>query len=257
MKKTVVLGLTLLALLPALVSARSDTEVDLSELIKTLETPFKVDAVRKKKPGQSAIIDFRADFLQESLIASLDRAQRGKGEVSVKFDRTESEGVPRTRFRWEYREPNNQEIVSNGKTMWVYLPENSQVIISDLDFSSPSRPNDPVTFLTGLGNLSRDFIISRASPAQDAEENYILELEPRRPSPMIQRMLIVVDRNAVRQAGADSRPVFPMLSTTVYDPNGNSTSIEFKNVRVNIGLPDSFFQFTPPDGVEVLRSADF
>jgi outer membrane lipoprotein carrier protein len=159
-------------------------------------------------------------------------------------------------FRWEYQEPNHQEIVSDGKTMWVYLPENSQVIISDIDFSSPSSPSDPMAFLTGLGNLSRDFLITWASPDRDAGGNYVLELQPRRPSPMIQRMLVVVNRDAVLQTGAVSPPVFPMLSTTVVDPNGNSTAIEFRDVRVNRGLADSFFRFSPPEGVEVLRPTD-
>lgn len=261
MKKTALFGLILLFLLPSPVLARTEVQVGLSDVIKALENPFKVDAVRQRGTSQSAIVDFEADFFQESLIASLDRVQRGRGRVSVKFDRNLTDRVPLTMFRWEYEQPTNQEIVSDGKTMWVYLPENRQVILTDIEFSSRSRPSDPVTFLTGLGNLSRDFLITWASPNQDVEGNYVLELRPRRPSAMIQRMLIVVDRDAVLQADADFRPslrsatgdIFPILSTTVYDPNGNSTIIEFSDVRVNRGLPDSFFQFILPAGVEVLR----
>jgi outer membrane lipoprotein carrier protein len=248
-------GLILLFLLPAPVLALTEKTVELSYVIKSLEAPFKVDTVRKEG-GQSVIVDFQADFFQESLIASLDRVQRGKGSVSVKFDRAKTKRASQTMFRWEYQEPNHQEIVSDGKTMWVYLPENSQVIISDIDFSSPSSPSDPMTFLTGLGKLSRDFLITWASPDRDAGGNYVLELQPRRPSPMIQRMLVVVNRDAVLQTGAVSPPVFPMLSTTVVDPNGNSTAIEFRDVRVNRGLADSFFRFSPPEGVEVLRPTD-
>jgi outer membrane lipoprotein carrier protein len=256
MKKTAVIGLILLFLLPAPVLARSGAAVDLSGVVEALENPFKAKADREKESSLSAISDFQSDFLQESLIASLDRAQQGKGKVSVKFTPDESGHVPLTMFRWEYEQPARQEIVSDGKTMWVYLPENNQVILSEIDFSSPSRPNDPVTFLTGLGNLSRDFLIDWASPDRDAQGNYILELRPRQPSPMIRSMLVVVDRDAVRGADAGSRPVFPMLSTTVYDPNDNRTTIEFRDVRVNRGLPDSFFRFIPPEGVEVLRPGE-
>jgi outer membrane lipoprotein carrier protein len=255
MKKTAVFGLILLFLLPAPVLARTGAAVDLSDVIKTLETPFKVDAVRESKGGKSAIADFQADFLQESLIASLDRAQRGKGTVSVKFPGNRAD-VQLTMFRWEYEQPAPQEIVSDGKTMWVYLPENGQVIISDIESSDRSGSSDPVAFLTGLGNLSRDFLIDWASPDKDAEGNYVLEMRPRQPSAMIQRMRIVVDRGAVLRKDAGSRPVFPMLSTTVYDPNENRTTIEFRNVRVNRGLPDSFFRFIPPEGVEVLRPGE-
>jgi outer membrane lipoprotein carrier protein len=47
--------------------------------------------------------------------------------------------------------------------------------------------------------------------------------------------------------------VFPILSTTVFDPNGNSTTIEFGDVKVNRGVPAGQFQFILPAGVEVVR----
>jgi len=241
--------LILLLLLCAPVLARSEAEVDLSEVTRALEAPFKAEAARKG----AAIRDFQADFLQESLIASLDRTQRGKGTVSVKFNREGADHPPLTMFRWEYQEPNRQVIVSDGKTMWVYLPENGQVIISEVDSSALSGSDNPMTFLTGLGNLSRDFLITWGSPKADAEGNYVLELQPRRPSPMIQRMVIVVDRHAVARRGTGSPPLFPMRSATVVDPSGNSTAIEFRDARVNLHPPDSLFTFVPPEGVEVLR----
>jgi outer membrane lipoprotein carrier protein len=46
---------------------------------------------------------------------------------------------------------------------------------------------------------------------------------------------------------------FPILSTTVYDPNGNSTTIEFSNLRVNFGISDMSFNFIMPAGVQVVR----
>jgi outer membrane lipoprotein carrier protein len=217
----------------------------LGQVIQALESPFKHNA-----DARIAINDFEADFFQQSLIASLDRLQRGRGRVAIKFERSRPDRVPLAMFRWEYEQPTQQEIVSDGRTMWVYLPENRQVILSEIEITAEARPDDPMTFLTGLGNLSRDFQISWASPNQDERGNFVLELRPRRPSPMIQRMLVVVDGEAVRASG---QRLFPILSTTVYDPGGNSTLIEFSNIRVNRGLPTQHFQFIIPGGVEVLR----
>ncbi len=259
------LFLLLLGLLPALAAnAAPKTEVGLPDVIRALETPFQSDAVRERGTPTSAIVDFEAEFFQESRIASLDRVQRGRGQVWFKFDRQLSERVPQARFRWEYREPTAQEIVSDGKTLWVYLPENSQVIESDIEFATREAPDNPVTFLTGLGNLSRDFTIRWASPNRDAAGNYVLELQPRRPSQLISKLQIVVDRDAVLKFDAKLRPepraatgdVFPILSSMVVDPNGNSTIIEFSGIRVNRGLSDSFFQFIRPAGVEVVRPAE-
>lgn len=249
MKRIALLTLALLAFLPAPQPATAGETVELGDVVKALEDPFKTTA---KAPA--AIVDFQADFVQESHIASLDRLQQGRGRVAVKFDRSRAERVALTRFRWEYDQPTPQEIVSNGHTIWVYLPESQQVIQTDIDLSAETRPDDPLTFLTALGNLSRDFRISWAEPSQDAKGNYVLELRPRHPSAMIQRLLVVVRRDAVdatRRGKTGS--IFPILSTTVFDPSENRTHIEFSNVRVNRGVPDTLFDFTPPAGVEVVR----
>ncbi len=255
MRKVATAALALLLMASPLWAAPPRETIGLREVVQALESPFRSDAEMARGTAGSAIVDFEADFFQEARIASLDRTQRGSGRVWVKFDRVRSDRVPRTMFRWEYSQPTRQEFVSDGRTLWVYLPENNQVIQSDVEFSTEARANDPMTFLTGLGNLSRDFLITWASPNQDVQGNYVLDLRPRRGSPMIQRLLIVVDREAVLELSrrATTGDLFPILSSTVYDPSGNSTTIEFSNVRVNRGMTGSFFQFMIPAGVEVVR----
>ena len=260
----------------------------LGDVISALETPFQTQTDEKLR-----IYDYSADFFQESKIASLDRLQRASGEVEVAFDYQRTDTVPRVKFRWQYEQPTTQEIVSDAKTLWVYLPENNQVIQSDIEMVNRSRQNDPMTFLTGLGNLSRDFSIRWAVPNNDVEGNHVLELTPKRVSSLINKLIIVVDRYAVEaylnpdqdedQAASSAQsappvptpptstmfggrsnglfagegglrgPWFPILSTTVYDPNGNSTTIEFRDLRVNFGISDMTFNFMMPAGVQVFR----
>jgi outer membrane lipoprotein carrier protein len=248
---TFCLGLTVIA-----PSARA---IDLSDIVNTLETPFQAETA-----AEDRILDYSADFSQESKIASLDRLQRANGRVEVAFDYhagQTKQTVQTVRFRWQYDSPTTQEIVSDGETMWVYLPENNQVIQSNVEQIKKADQNDPMAFLTGLGNLSRDFSINWAMPNQDGEGNYRLEMIPRHTSSLIRNMVIVVDSYAVtsfryRDREEDQVPGglrFPILSTTVYDPNGNSTVIKFSNLRVNLGLPDASFEFMVPDGVQVVR----
>ncbi|MDY0269118.1 LolA family protein [Trichloromonas sp.] len=226
--------------------------VAMSDVIRAVEEPFKASASK-----DLAIRDFEADFFQESRIVSLDRVQNGSGRVLVKFDHRSGDQASKARFRWNYDQPTTQEIVSDGETVWVYLPDNNQVIQSDIEQATQSRSDDPVTFLTGLGNLSRDFQIGWAEPNRDPDGHFILELRPRRASPLIQRLLLVVNREAVAPAGQPARAggIFPLLSSTVFDPSGNSTIIEFSAPRVNGGIPDSTFRFILPAGVEVIRPA--
>ena len=238
---------SIIFLMPAavlLLAALPAQAVELREVIRALETPF----------SERKIQDYSASFSQESRIASLDRLQRASGKVRVRFDYQRPGQAPTVMFHWQYDPPTRQELVSNGKTLWVYLPENNQVIQSDLETVSPARENDPMTFLTGLGNLSRDFQISYAVPSQDAAGNYVLDLRPRRSSALLNRMVIVVDRTAAEAITAKSGAlVFPILSTTVYDPNGNSSTIEFSDLRVNRGISAGQFNFIMPPGVEVVR----
>jgi outer membrane lipoprotein carrier protein len=250
MNRTVLLLLALLTLLPVPPTAAAEKEASLNEVIKTLEEPFKPNAA-----ASSAIVDFQAEFFQESRVASLDRAQKGRGRVVVKFDRSRAGKAARPLFRWEYDQPTRQEIVANRTSMWVYVPENRQVIHSDIEAAAQPRADDPLAFLTGLGNLARDFQIDWAAPKQDAQGNFILELRPRKDSAMLQKLQVVVSRDAVAERSRGGKPgsTFPILSTTVYDPSDNSTRIEFSGVSINRRPPDSFFDFVPPAGVEVVR----
>lgn len=244
--------LLLSCLLPSVACA---APIGLNDVIKTLETPFKSTATKDRGTATSGIFDFQADFFQESQIAAIDRVQRGRGEVSFKFQRVRLADAPLAMFRWEYREPTLQEIVSDGRTLWVYQPDNRQVIESDISQVSRHQSDNPVTFLSGLGNLSRDFNIRWGSPNVDREGNYVLELQPRRISQLINSLQIVVDRDAVRDYVESNRTgeVFPILSTSVNDPNGNRTTIEFHGIRVNRNISERFFHFNRPAGVEVVR----
>lgn len=241
-----VLFLTLLLLgSPALAES-------LQDVITTLEYPFRVTT-----PDNAAIHDIETVFTQESTIASLDRVQEGAGRVMLKFDRLRTDQVPRVSFRWEYDFPTRQEIVSNGQTFWVYVPENNQVIQTELEQVSEAQPDSPLTFLTGLGNLSRDFLVRWASPQYDADNNYILYLTPRKTTSTIQSLTVVVNRWAVQDYTSKkvTGQYFPIISTLAVDPNGNSTRITFDQprMRVNRGMSDSFFNYILPAGVDVVR----
>ncbi len=223
------------------------TDTDLSDVIDALETPFKAQT-----ESSAQIQDFSADFIQKSHIASIGRTQQGQGTVHFKFMTATTKETPLAKFRWEYHEPSVQEIISDGATMWVYLPENQQVIESDISQLNDQQGKNPVTFLSGLGNLSRDFLIEWGAEKTVAGGDYLLLLVPREESPLIRQIEVVVNKKVVDlwmnkgKAGKN----FPILSTLVTDPNDNQTTIMFRHVRVNQKLADTLFLFERPEGVE-------
>ena len=229
--------------------------VGLNDVIATLEKSY------------SSLTDVTADFFQRSTLASARREMRADGQMLLKPPTSSTPLM----FRFDYFRPLTQEIVCNGRTMWMYMPENRQVIQSDVSFffspfGAGQYNNQPVNFLQGLGRFSKDFQTVFASPVQDVAGNYVLELTPRRSSVTIKKMYLVINRDAVLAYVTNNRDItriindprlpefaFPLLSSTVIDPQGNTTIMEFSNVRANVRLMDSMFNFDVPAGVNVVR----
>jgi len=232
----------------------------LNDVIAAVEKPFQPD-----RSGRVQLESVQADFFQRSTIVAKKREMRADGRMYLK-PATTSEAL---KFRFEYYRPTRQEVICDGRTLWVYLPENRQVIQSDVEeFLDPQR-HDPlrdkgVNFLQGLGRISKDFTITFGQQPTDAEGNFILELRPMRSSPMIQRLFITVSRDAVFRGGGKPRVdvppayspeqrTFAILSTTVVDHDGNSTTMEFSNIRENELVSDLLFNFIVPADVRLVR----
>lgn len=241
---------------PAHAAAVGKINIGLAQVIATVESPFRPD----KGTGMPPLIDVTADFFQRSTMAEQKRELRADGQM---FLRTATDRDP-LMFRFDYFRPTTQEIVCNGNTLWMYLPENRQVILSDVSFVfnplnfNPDRSR-AVNFLQGLGRISKDFEIIFSSQGEDVEGNYILELSPRRAMATIEKLFIVVNRNAVYNRVDPARHplnqefLFPILSTTVIDHQGNTTIMEFSNIRTNIRLSEGLFNFNVPPDAQVVR----
>jgi len=265
--------ISLLLLLQMVITAEAavtaPVNVGLQDVVDTVEKSYRV------------LSDVTTDFFQRSTMAEKKREMRAEGQMFLK---TAGDSEP-LKFRFDYFRPTTHEIVSNGVTMWMYLPENRQVIQSDVSFVfnplgfNPDRDRAS-NFLQGLGRISRDFLTTFSPQGRDIEGNYILELNPRRATATIEKLFIVVQRDAVtlytlkrmqlgRQLTEDEflqilnslplgsvqrdQTAYPVLSTTVIDHQGNTTIMEFSNVKTNTRLSDQLFEFTIPAAVEVVR----
>ncbi len=235
--------------------------VGLADIIAAVENPFRPD-----RNGEPELVSVEADFFQRSTLADKKRELRGDGRMFLK---PATDTVP-LKFRFEYYRPARHEVICDGRTLWIYLRENRQVIQSDVEeFFDPQR-NNPlrdrgINFLQGLGRLSKDFTITFADKPTDLDGNFILDLRPNRSSVMIQRLFITVSREAVlARAGGLPRvnapAAFPqvprrfaILSTTVVDHDGNSTTMEFSNVRENDMMSDQLFTFVVPADARLVR----
>jgi outer membrane lipoprotein carrier protein len=177
--------------------------------------------------------DFKAEFIQESIIKSIDKTEVSKGKIYFKNP---------GKLRWDYDVPDRQEIVTDGKTLWMYVPQDRQVMINKL--SDVYQSNTSTFFLFGMGDLKRDFYIHLVKPdSNDVEKGYILKLTPKESQPNISELFLLIDK-----------ATFQVIETYFYDFYENFIRIKFKNAVINRGLSDSLFVFTIPKCVEVLEA---
>jgi outer membrane lipoprotein carrier protein len=207
------------------------------------------DVVSALEKGYATLQDVQADFTQRTSVAGMRKEQRGSGELFLKRP-----GSATAMFRFNYAKP-KQQIVSNGKQVWYYLPDSNQVMVSSVANMFKGGNAIALSYLTGMGHVSRDFSVSFARERQDKNGNYQLELLPKTSSPVLTRLSLTISAEAVSrfQQQGSVRDIFPIVSSVVVDAGGNQTRIDYSRSRVNRGMDNSRFTFQIPRGVEVVK----
>ena len=189
------------------------------------------DVVREIESVYSRMTDLRADFTQTAFNKSLNQTIPARGTVYLKKG---------GKLRWEYTEPTPQEIVSDGKKLWVYTPTLNQANVAD----APEALAGPAgSFLAGLGRLRTEFQVRFLNPAQpkDAEGNWALDLTPKQPLPTLTRLILSVDPKS-----------WEIRKAIVHDQFENTVTMRFTKMAVNSGLPEKTFTFVAPKGVVIV-----
>jgi outer membrane lipoprotein carrier protein len=207
----------LVALLPLALSAQAPETPD--ALARALQTRYQ------------GIRDFSADFTQTYRGGVFKTQTQERGTVVVK-----KPGL----MKWIYTSPERKEFVSDGKKIYWYLPEDKQVTVSDAP--SADQAATPALFLSGRGDIARDFTAT-AAPATLAG-TVALKLVPRRSEPDYEFLVVALDP-ATKQIRA--------LSTR--DRQGGESTLTFANMKENRGISDKEFVFRTPRGVSVITDA--
>jgi outer membrane lipoprotein carrier protein len=186
------------------------------------------DVVRGLEGAYGKMNDLKAEFTQTAFNKSLNQSIPAQGTVYLKKG---------GKLRWEYSDPTPQEIVSDGKTLWVYTPTLSQVNVGP----APEALSGPAgSFLSGLGKLREHFAVRFLNPAdpRDKEGNVALDLTPKQSLPTMTRLILSVDPKSWEARRA-----------VIYDQFENTVTMQFSKITVNTGLADKLFTFVAPKGV--------
>lgn len=181
-----------------------------------------LDGLENRYAGQS----FSADFVQTSTLAALDINETASGTAWFSHP---------GKMKWQYLSPERHDIITNGTELWIYRPEENQVMRGDAARFFQSGAGG--AFLSDISLIRKNYTVSVTKATQDYTE---LLLEDQAGNPDIHRIVIRV------------RPEqFHIFHVTTKNAFGDTTRFAFSNIRF-WQIPDDRFDFTIPSGVNVI-----
>ena len=183
-----------------------------------------LDAIQRQYEKVST---FEADFTQRSYVKMMNQTQSIKGTVKIKKP---------GKMKWVYGAPDTQILISDGKNLWLYVPEEEQA--TKVPVESIYSSNTPALFLAGKGKLTRSFNVESVS---QENQNILVTLVPKNEDQGLARLILHADKKNYQITGS-----------TVYDKLGNKTEIRFSRIRINREIPEEQFQLRTTPGVEIL-----
>lgn len=189
-----------------------------------LTTETSPAAAAELKQYLAGLKSFEADFVQTLRDSRGQEREQAKGRLYL-----EKPG----RFRWEYREPAEQLIVSDGRNVWLYDVELEQVTVKALDASLSMTP---ASLLAGGASVEDNFTIQAASTSNGLKW---FELVPKRQDTDFVRVKLGFGQGE-------------LAAMELEDKLQQRTSIAFSAVKRNPRLQRKLFVFAPPAGVDVI-----
>ncbi|MBF0138296.1 MAG: outer membrane lipoprotein chaperone LolA [Magnetococcus sp. DMHC-1] len=192
-------------------------------LVWSAEDRAPIDRLQTFLNGMKSI---DADFTQ---VVS-DPANGKKTEFKGRFT-----AVRPNLFRWDYRLPYEQVIVSDGTWIWHYEPD----LMQATRVSASQMEKTPAGFLI-TGKRVEDAFSWKAVPDPDWQTPAVI-LRPRQPDNNFQEITVTLDPGGEK-----------IRQMIVVDNLGNRSLFTFQDMRHNRTLEKQGFRFVPPAGVDVV-----
>ena len=177
---------------------------------------------------------FQARFRQESKLQAAHQTDSAAGWMYFQNP---------CRMRWQYETPPQQkkEVVSDGRLVWIYLPQDSLVMVYKMD--QVLRSDLVMRFFSGIGQFQRDFTISWNRPPEGSG-SYVINLFPKKEQPELKRLTLTINPRT-----------YLVENLEFSNAMGEEARFSFSQMKLGVNLGRDFFTFTPPPGVQVVREA--
>ena len=149
-------------------------------------------------------------------------------------------------FRFDYQAPFAQTIIADGKTLWLYDADLDQVTARAQTQMLASTPAALIATATDLKALERDYVLT--DEGEQGGQQWVKAVPKPRDdgtSAALQSVRIGL------KAGPGGAPVLTALD--ILDSFGQRSQITFSAFDANAAIAPERFQYTPPQGADVLR----
>jgi outer membrane lipoprotein carrier protein len=186
-----------------------------------------LDAIVERVERRYAGPGFTARFDQRSTLKAMDITDAASGKVFIKRPRL---------MRWEYEAPERQIILTDGDELWVYRPEDNQVLTG----KTPEYFGDGkgASFLSDIRLVRKRFNVTVQG---DDAGHHVLKLLPKERKYDIDHVLLYI-----------SKQTYDIAKVVTYNTYGDENVIEMSGFQFR--EPDhSVFNFRIPKGTDILK----
>ncbi|MFN4132394.1 MAG: LolA family protein [Caldimicrobium sp.] len=168
----------------------------------------------------------RGSFVQETYFSN-GRKEERQGKFWMK-----KPGL----FRWEYYTPEKFVIISDGRNIYVYYPEENQAFVYPSGRAISSQL--ALGFMSGRGDITKDLKLEsfRALPNNYWE----LTFSPAYKDEQLEKVIL--------------KTLFPkgeVKEVFLFYFGGEKVKISFNHLEYNLELPMKIFQFNPPKNAKI------
>lgn len=203
----------------------SMTRLSLFLLLCLLPLVAQAAAIESLRTFVQRTHTFKAVFAQTLLDKNLQIVQEASGVMM--FERP-------GKFRWTYDKPYQQLIVGDGAKVWFYDQDLNQVTVRQLDLAIGSSP---AALLAGSSTIERNFELKEIEVQDEMEW---LEAIPKAKESTFELIRMGFSRKG------------ELREMVLRDNFGQFTLLVFTDLAANPVLAPDLFQFSPPEGADVI-----
>ncbi len=209
----------------------NDKKILLAKIIFVLYVSLYAFYAHAAEEANDPLQDFLNDF--DSLEATFTQSLINEnGEELEKTDGILYLKQP-GKFHWSYENPYTQKIISNGDVLWVFDEDLEQLTIREM---GDAIEQTPAGIILGNNEISKHFIQVNMGIIEGFDW---IELTP---------LNLEAQYKNIRLGFEKSR----LGMMIIVDNLGQTTRIDFSDIKKNTELSSTLFEFETPDNVDVI-----